>query len=269
MLRSKYNTQPKRCVLQQYASRHLATGLPLPEGKTGTAYKPSAQQILPRLRMSLPPLFIFLVGFQRVKFANIKISIRILVQSAVFATLRSKIFLSGLSLLLVFFFRPDQMNWNVFPSLQPISLAPIEISIHIYSLFSYYQLKFLSFFTTYFPITNWNVFPSLQPISLLPIEMSFHLYNLFPYRQLKCPSIFKTCSPVTIFFVLSSFHTLFPYDQFHCCPPTSISSFKTVALQRGFPRIFCTPLLSNCKNHRVTVFSILTVQFDLLFSVFH
>jgi hypothetical protein len=110
MLRSKYNTQPKRCVLQQYASRHLATGLPLPEGKTGTAYKLPAQQILPRLRMSLPPLFIFLVGFQRVKFANMKICIRILVQSAVFATLRSKIFLSGLSLLLGFCFRSDQMN---------------------------------------------------------------------------------------------------------------------------------------------------------------
>ena len=74
-LRSKHNMQPKQCGLQQYASRHLATGLPLPERQAGTAYKPSAQPIplppTPRLCMSLPPLIILLVGFQRVKFASI------------------------------------------------------------------------------------------------------------------------------------------------------------------------------------------------------
>ena len=113
-------------------------------------------------------------------------------------------------------------NWNVFPSLQPISLAPIEISIHIYSLFSYYQLKFLSFFTTYFPITNWNVFPSLQPISLSPIEMSFHLYNLFPYYQLKCLSIFTTYFPIASWNVLPSLKPvpLWPFSSsFHPSTP--------------------------------------------------
>jgi len=119
--------------------------------------------------------------------------------------------------------------------------------------------------TACFPMTNWNVFPSLQPISLSPIEMSIHIHNLFPYHQLKClyklspyhqlkcPSIFTTYFLVTNFFFLPFFHNLFPYNQFHCSSPISISSFKIVALQKVFQRILYTPLLSNCKNHRVLV----------------
>ena len=92
----------------------------------------------------------------------------------------------------------------IFPSWQPISLSPTEMSFRLHSLFPNHQLKCPSVFTANFPITNWNVLPSLQPISLSPIEMSFHLYNLFLYHQLKCPSIFTTYFPVTNFFILPS-----------------------------------------------------------------
>lgn len=127
----------------------------------------------------------------------------------------------------------------IFPSWQPISLC--------------HQLKCPSIFTAFFSITNWNVFLPSPPISQC--------------HQLICPSILK---PISLWPVSSFPHpyNLFPYDQFHCCPPISIPSFKIVALQKDFPRIFCTPLLSNCKNHRVTVFSILTAQFDPIFYVF-
>jgi hypothetical protein len=118
----------------------------------------------------------------------------------------------------------------IFPSWQPISLSPTEMSLRLHRLFPNHQLKCPSIFTANFSITNWNVLLSSPPISQSPTEMSLHLHRQFPYHQLKCPSVFTANFPITNWNVLPSlqpislspiemsFHlyNLFPNHQLHC-----------------------------------------------------